>query len=102
MAVGDAAPRQLVVAQISKEVDRRRANRPEFVGEVVDRSLVESSGGDVGVLVEAGHGLAVGTSEAKGTIRENALGVGEMTDDFLYGPLAGCVGVERTLVVDAT
>ena len=63
--------------------------------------LVETSGGGVSVLVKASDRLSVAAGEAQGSICEDALSVGEMTNDFLYGPFVRGVRVQAPLVVDA-
>src|SRR5205085_12293125 len=93
IAIRDAAPGQLVFAQVAKNMDRCRPNCLEFVDEVLDGPLVETSGGGVSVLVKASDRSSVAAGEAQGSICEDALSVGEMTNDFLYGPFGAGVRV---------
>src|SRR5437773_10177035 len=82
ITIRDAAATQIVLVQIAEDVDRRRANGLKFVDEVPDAPFVESARGDICIFVETGDRLRVASREAKGAIREHALGVAQMADEI--------------------
>jgi len=49
--------------------------------------------GYVGVFIEAGECGAIVTGKAEGAVGKDALGIYEVQEDFLYGPLAGGIGI---------
>lgn len=101
IVVGDAAPRQLLFVEVSEEMDRRRTNRSKFVDQIGDRSLVEPAGRHVRIFIEARQWLRIAAGEAERPMSENSLGVAQMANDFLDGPLASGVRVQTAGVIYA-
>lgn len=91
VAVYDAPAHPLVGREPAKECNRRRSHGAILLDQLREGLIFEARGGDVLLLVEPLERAPVAAEHAQQAIREDALVIGEMTEDFLQRPFAGRV-----------
>src|SRR5689334_20677527 len=91
----DTATHPCVRRDMLEECNRGGANGAEFIDVAPEGSLVGARRPNRGVLVETGKRRLIAARKPEGAIREDALGVVQMTDDFADGPLVRSVAMER-------
>src|SRR4051794_33127544 len=88
MVTRHSDPRESIGVQALREVDRRRANDLELLQEVNQRAIRKVRVVDVRILVETCELGCILTGKAKRAIDEDSLGVADVADHLLGGPLA--------------
>ncbi len=99
--VRDAAPPPCGFVKIAQQRNSGAAYGDEVFHQIGQRTLRERSIAHVVVLLEAFDGSGVSARDAQGAVGEDALGVADVSEDFLRVPLLRCVAEVAVVIVTA-
>ena len=86
--IGDAATHPIFGAKITEKRQGCYADRCKFRGQIRETAIGERAVVDVVVLLEAFYRRLIAASDAQGSVRENPLAVGDVTEQLLDTPFS--------------
>ena len=87
--IDNAAPHPGRFVQVAKKGERGAAYRDVVFDDLGQGAVIEWRVADVIILLEAGQRGLVPAANAEGSIREDALSVAHVSEQFFHAPLAG-------------